>query len=189
MDAKVNPSEADKIGLFTEIFQVLQDLKGKPNPQNEFSAHFDNSQAQIARDVNQAARDVVIINSIRSMIPQDEQEDDYITVPIVLPVMTSSEADELISGDAFTDEPSLQEDFQRLQSDLAARGLENWHTSYRETAEDWVPFGGGENDESFKTIVDLTLNQISPEMEIFRPIYCSMDQIAHDRALLLSLRP
>ncbi|MCP4106269.1 MAG: hypothetical protein GY749_12135 [Desulfobacteraceae bacterium] len=71
-----------------------------------------------------------------------------IPIPVVLLVMTATEAQELLSGDAFPDNhPELRENFEQLQTLLAEHNeTSDWVQRYGEKPELWKPFGGGSDN-------------------------------------------
>jgi hypothetical protein len=100
----------------------------------------------VAGDVQQANRD--IIN--RTIIQVFQQSGDQlkldqpaptIPIPIVVVAMTGSEAEELVSHEAFNNQPLLLSDhFDILQSHLT-QACPTWPKRYGESALDWRPFG------------------------------------------------
>ncbi len=69
-------------------------------------------------------------------------------IPIVLLVMTATEARELLSGEAFPDNhPELRENFEKLQTLLAEHDeTSDWIQRYGEKPELWKPFSAGDSD-------------------------------------------
>jgi TIR domain len=101
-------------------------------------------------------------NDIQDAIPANA-----IYVPIVLAVMTATEAEELANGSAFTDHPEeLHQDFRELQEVLAANGLSDLVSNYGPTPQDWRPFAVGDDVVSIARLTATVFEQLGLEMPL-----------------------
>jgi hypothetical protein len=133
---------------------------------NEAAKGYIQPEWEVQGNINQAGRDIFrdcvikVFNNAQSEL-KFEDPDPGIEVPIVLLVMKAVEAEELISGEAFTAYPDLHKQFQSLRETLENKyNTKNWLDRYEEVPKDWHPFSDTENGNSIKQIVTQVLNNI-----------------------------
>jgi hypothetical protein len=97
--------------------------------------------------VNQANRDIfnnIVIQVFGNNLANIEQEqpETAIKVPVLLLVMTRTEADELHSGEGFKEYPEQVyiDEFAQLQAMLQQNQIVDWVQNYGNTPELWKPF-------------------------------------------------
>lgn len=131
-----------------------------------------------AHNVFQANRDLfcyVFDNFKKEIKPQKPPE---IPIPVVLLVMTSTEARELLSGDVFPENHhELRENFEKLQTLLAEYNeTSDWVQRYGEKPELWKPFGAGDSD-NINRLICQALKRLEKYNEPLSPFFIDIRRV------------
>lgn len=144
------------------------------------AAEFNQPNMNVEGDLFQAGRDVInkperdYINNVTVQIVNNkfdefkrEMPNPSIEIDFVLLVMTTEEAEQLTSGDAFKDyaDQIYTDEFKLLQDMLAERNITDWIKGYGVTPQDWKPFYG-----NTKSIADLITESLRDIEGIKKPL-------------------
>jgi len=120
--------------------------------------------------VNQPNRDLIMA-TFNLVIDKRELPTRTVPVPIVPVVMTSKEAQDLVSGAAFTGVASgLRADFQRLNSELLSAGITGWNANYGARREHWLPIGS-QSGLSLDAEINAAVNQHNAAAALEKPLH------------------
>jgi hypothetical protein len=151
---------SDIVGGILEIIKHIQeDVRKGADPQElaeQVASGFIQPRWNVAGNVNQAQRDI-IITIFNQTLPEIKQQAPQpgIPVPVILLVMTDSEADQLDTGNAFTGySQNLAQQFNKFKKLL----FPNWKNNYGKTPEDWKPFAN--NPATIAEVVKQALGYI-----------------------------
>lgn len=134
------------------VLEVLKYMQVHGTPAQEIARQVEGGFVQpdwtVEGDVNQANRDLIkqtfvtIVNNNIKELKEDEANLN-IPVPIVLLVMTRTEAEELVTLQAFEGfkEQIYTAQFSRYQKALEEKKFVNWIQRYGDKPEAWHPFG------------------------------------------------
>ncbi len=118
-----------------------------------------------------------VLNKFDEKIRPTEPESG-VYIPIVLVVMYSDEARQLLSGAAFEGYPEiLQTSFERLCEVLAANGLDDWEARYGETAETWRPFNSAQHQDTIEQLIRTAFGNIQGFMQPIIPKFIDIHKL------------
>ncbi len=199
IDAKrFNPDfvnlELEQATAFLEIVKYIQvqDQQGGNSrvlvQQIASGVAFNQPDLKALGNVNQAGRDL-IVNIFSNALPsfKAEEPDPRIEVPIVLLVMSASEANELASEACFQGYPEdVRTEFRQLQTLLRENNLADWQQRYGEMAKEWRPFK--ESQESIEWLLDDVFKRVEGYEKKIVPDFVDIQTLNTNRRLLKKLR-
>ncbi|MBK6768616.1 MAG: hypothetical protein IPG72_06335 [Ardenticatenales bacterium] len=160
------PDSETLLPCATEILKGIRHIQQKTSQGDDVMAAVDEvtggfvqPNVEVNGTLNQASRDIInsfVINLFDSRRGELESSSPSpaILVPVILVVMTDTEAIDLCSGtafDVFGQPEPLRGDFQPLVQLICDNGLTDWADRYRGTPEEWQPY----NAQPGETIADL----------------------------------
>lgn len=162
-------SKSGNIDSARQLLEAVKRLQGEVT-----SGRF-NQPGWNVETVIQAAQLNLNMEPLRELIEKTLDElrpkEAAIPVPVVLVVMTATEAADLESGAAFAHDPaSLQAEFARLQTYLVKVGLNDWPKHYGPRSEDWHPFDGDEVGPTIEQQITQALRIVIDRESLKKPL-------------------
>ncbi len=184
---------------FIRIIKYLHDEKTKGHDFQEriddIKSGYSQPEWLVGGDVYQATRDInTVIQIIQAKADQLKPPSTAteFPMPVVLVVMTESEARELSSKEAFNGQPEqLQTDFDTFNELLAANGITDkvWVKHYQDILQAWQPFDSSAHGQTIRQFVTKAINDLNRDGNYepkLVPEFKDIHSIHDDRRTLLS---